>query len=268
MEAASATRDEFRHALVVWSLVFWAAIYALLTARSLVMRPDLPMLNLAGLRIFMIPVGLAVCVALFVLLERIQRLESWRKAAALAVVLAFATAVYFTVNYYVFHRFPEHGVSAPGATVKILSYLIEFFWIFPAWVLLYLFLRRRAAGSTTAPAFAARDGIWIRDRASRIFVPVNTIRWVEAERDYVRIHTEYGSHLVRWTMAALERELSAFGLVRIHRRVIAPARAMTSVRRLRSGRVELTLDDGTKLPVGRTYLHRLNGALAGTADHD
>ena len=262
MEAESATREQFLRALGAWSLVFWAAIYALLTARSLVIRPDLPVLSLAGLRLLMVPVGLLVCATLFVLLERSFRLDGRRRAAALGALLALATLLYFTVNYYVFHRFPQEGGPRLNALVKIISYVIEFFWIFPAWVLLYLFLRRRVGLARAAPRPDAPAGVWVKDRGSSTLVRADSIRWIEAERDYARIHTDRGSYLVRATMSALERQLLPSGFLRIHRRVIAPAPAIRTVTRSRDGRVTVTLEGGILLPAGRAYLPRLRDVLA------
>ena len=263
MKAESIPREPFLRALIAWTLVFWAAIYALLTARSLIIRPDLPIVSLAGLRALMMPVGLVVCALLFVLLERVGRLERRRKAAALAAMLALGTMLYFTINYYVFHRFPQQGAPEPNALVKIASYLIEFFWIFPAWLILYLFLRRRLRAASVPHQSHAPEGIWVKDRGSRLLVPAGAIRWIEAERDYARIHAERGSYLVRSTMAALERQFSAFHFLRIHRGVIAPARAIQAVTRLRDGRVIVTLEGGIELPAGRAYLPRLKHFLAG-----
>ncbi len=262
MKAQSGTREHFLRALAGWSLVFWAAIYGLLTARSFVLRPDLPMLSLAGLRLLMMPIGLVVCAVLFVSLERISRLDGFRQAGALCLALALATLLYFTVNYYVFHSSLEHEAPELNALIKIVSYLIEFFWIFPAWVLLYLILRWRLGPAPAAPLAAAPEGIWIKDRGAQILVRADSIRWIEAERDYARIHTDRGSHLVRSTMAALERRLSAFHFLRIHRRFIAPSPAIRAMTRSRDGRVTLTLEDGTCLPAGRAYLPRLKNILA------
>ena len=41
-------------------------------------------------------------------------------------------------------------------------------------------------------------------------VPIDTIDWIEAARDYVLLHTSMRSHLLRITMAALEERLAEF----------------------------------------------------------
>lgn len=265
MKGESAPRERFLRALAAWSLVYWLAVYAVLTARSLFMRPDLPFLSLASLRVLMIPLGLLVCVVLFILLERIAELDRRRKAVAAAAMLLIATLLYFTVNYYVFHGFPQQGAPKPNPLIKIASYLVEFFWIFPAWAILYLFLKWRFARKAPLPLSQAPDGIWVKDRGTRILVPADAIRWIEAERDYARLHTDGGSHLVRSTMAALEQQLRALGLVRIHRRIIVPAHAIRAVSRTRDGRAVVTLEGGTAVPAGRTYLRRLRRILEGDA---
>lgn len=250
-------RAQFLRALLGWTLLFWAAVYALLTVRALVIRPDLPILSLAGLRALMVPIGLALSMLLFVVLEQMARWSRRQKAAALTLTVAVVAVAYFTINYHVFHR-PEFNVGpAPEPLIKIASYLIEFFWIFPAWVLLYLFLRHRALSSARRSPSDAGDGIWVKDGRGQVRVTADAIRWVEAERDYVRIHTEERSHLVRSTMAKIEAELERFHFLRIHRAVIVPVRLIEGVRRQSNGRVAVTLTTGETLPAGRAYLPRL-----------
>ncbi len=45
----------------------------------------------------------------------------------------------------------------------------------------------------------------------------STVRYVEAQGDYARLHTGSGSHLVRVSLAVLEDRWSDAGFVRIHR---------------------------------------------------
>ncbi len=49
------------------------------------------------------------------------------------------------------------------------------------------------------------------------FVRRSQVRWVEAQGDYARLHTDVDSHLLRATLAELEARWSEAGFVRIHR---------------------------------------------------
>src|SRR3989442_457135 len=48
-------------------------------------------------------------------------------------------------------------------------------------------------------------------------VPRSAVRWVEAQGDYVRLHTDGESHLVRMPLGELEGRWRDAGFVRIHR---------------------------------------------------
>src|SRR4051812_3706317 len=63
----------------------------------------------------------------------------------------------------------------------------------------------------------ADDGFWIPERHGQRRVPIEAINWIEAARDYVLLHTDLRSHLLRITMSALEERLTGSALVRVHR---------------------------------------------------
>ncbi|AXE25540.1 DNA-binding response regulator [Streptomyces globosus] len=121
---------------------------------------------------------------------------------------------------------------------------------------------RHGAGAGAAPAGGTPD------RAAEIavelggvtrFVPVADIRYVEAQGDYARLHTDAGSHLVRIPLATLEERWAERGFVRIHRRHLVAL-----------GRIEeLRLDSGTtsvrvgsaELQVSRRHARQLRDLL-------
>jgi len=49
------------------------------------------------------------------------------------------------------------------------------------------------------------DGFWVPERNGQRRVPIESIDWIEASRDYVLLHTPVRSHLLRITMATLAR---------------------------------------------------------------
>ncbi len=79
------------------------------------------------------------------------------------------------------------------------------------------------------------------------------IGWVEAADNYCRVRGARGEHLVRATLAALERRLAAHGFLRIHRSTLVNARLVREVRPGRAGESELVLADGTVLVSARRY---------------
>src|SRR3546814_19240204 len=61
------------------------------------------------------------------------------------------------------------------------------------------------------------NGFWVPERHGQRRVPIESIDWIEAARDYVLLHTNVKGHLLRTTMAALEEKLKGTALLRVHR---------------------------------------------------
>lgn len=92
-------------------------------------------------------------------------------------------------------------------------------------------------------------------------VPVEEVLWLEAARDYVRLHTLAGSHLIRDTMSRLERHLTSHRFVRVHRSTIVRLDAVQEIRSDPEGRCLVHLVDGTKRDVSRAGRKRLQEAV-------
>jgi DNA-binding LytR/AlgR family response regulator len=84
-------------------------------------------------------------------------------------------------------------------------------------------------------------------------IPREQVRWVEAEGDYVRLHTTDGStYLVRMPISHLEERWAAYGFVRIHRGFLVPFRNITEFS-VTNGVHAVTVD-GHSLPVSRRHV--------------
>jgi DNA-binding LytR/AlgR family response regulator len=90
---------------------------------------------------------------------------------------------------------------------------------------------------------------------------------VQAEGDYVRLHTSERSYLIRSTMRSIESCLDPADFVRIHRSAIVALSFVERVERAEPGRTTVTLRDGTALPVGRHYLPNLRDLTAQPQSH-
>jgi two-component system LytT family response regulator len=97
------------------------------------------------------------------------------------------------------------------------------------------------------------------------FVPVQELLWVEAARDYVRLHTDEGSHLIRDTMATVEERLDPREFVRIHRSTIVRVEAIQEIKYEPSGRCSVLLSDGSQRRASRPGRRRLEEAIGYTA---
>lgn len=104
------------------------------------------------------------------------------------------------------------------------------------------------------------DGFWVPERHGQRRVPIDSIDWIEAARDYVLLHTNMRSHLLRITMAALEERLAGSPLIRVHRSAFVRPDRVTEVQR--SGRTLcLVLNGGASVQVGPSYAAEVRQAL-------
>jgi DNA-binding LytR/AlgR family response regulator len=130
------------------------------------------------------------------------------------------------------------------------------------------YLRAMAGRAEAMEAEAARpepspheDGLWAPTRAGAVFVPVETIDWIEAQRDYVMLHTATRSHIVRLSMRALEEKLDPAQLMRVHRSAFARPGNVVEVQRMGRTINALVLGDGAIVPVGPNYARAVAGRL-------
>ncbi|MET1072069.1 MAG: LytTR family DNA-binding domain-containing protein [Umezawaea sp.] len=90
-------------------------------------------------------------------------------------------------------------------------------------------------------------------------VPRATVRFVEAQGDYARLHTAEGSHLVRIPLAQLEERWANAGFVRIHRSYLV-ALPLVSELRMTSNGYAVVIGSGAdakELPVSRRHTREL-----------
>jgi hypothetical protein len=94
----------------------------------------------------------------------------------------------------------------------------------------------------------AADRVWLVDPAD--------ITWVEADGDYVVVHTAQKRHRIREPISALERRLPR-EFVRVSRSAIVNLSAIKEVQRWFRGNFVVILRDGTKVTTGTRYRDRL-----------
>jgi DNA-binding LytR/AlgR family response regulator len=94
----------------------------------------------------------------------------------------------------------------------------------------------------------------------------DSVAWVEARGDYVRLHgAEIGSHLVRVAMATLEEAWEPHGFFRIHRGYLVSLRRVEEMR-TEVGRGCLVRVDGVELPVSRRHVRDFRERLLQLTD--
>jgi DNA-binding LytR/AlgR family response regulator len=92
------------------------------------------------------------------------------------------------------------------------------------------------------------------------YIRRSDIVYVEAQRDYVRLHTRTAGHLVRIPLAVLEGRWQEAGFLRVHRRYLVNAAYVVSLRTA-GGRVSVELGEDQTVPVSRRHTAAVKAAL-------
>jgi two-component system LytT family response regulator len=103
--------------------------------------------------------------------------------------------------------------------------------------------------------------ILVRNGDKAVLVETDQIFWVESSGNYVVLHTASDHHLLRRTMKAMEDDLDPRVFRRVHRHIIVNITRIKELRAWGQGEYEVTLSDGTKVPVSRRYRQNLDQAL-------
>jgi two-component system LytT family response regulator len=99
--------------------------------------------------------------------------------------------------------------------------------------------------------------IFVRDRGRIIPIAVDGIDRLEAEDDYVGVHTAGKRYLVYLTMSEFEARLDPQRFVRIHRSHIVNLDKVAAFLPEDGGRLSIEMKDGTKLSASRTRAREL-----------
>lgn len=98
--------------------------------------------------------------------------------------------------------------------------------------------------------------------AGRIyFLETGEIDWIEAEGNYVSVHSAKKSHLLRETISSLESQLDPKKFVRIHRSSIVRLDFIQELQPWFHGEYRVILQDGTQLTLSRNHRDKLQEAL-------
>jgi two-component system LytT family response regulator len=97
------------------------------------------------------------------------------------------------------------------------------------------------------------DRLLVRQGDRHMLVRTSTLQWIEAEDNYVRLHVEGTSHLIRQTMSGLLARLDPAQFRRIHRSAIVNLDCIREFQPWTGGDHLVIMRDGTKLTLSRTY---------------
>jgi DNA-binding LytR/AlgR family response regulator len=122
----------------------------------------------------------------------------------------------------------------------------------------------RAGGSGHEPRRDDVDEVIPVELAGRTtMLPRSSVRWVEAQGDYARLHTGDASHLVRVPLSVLAERWADAGFVRIHRSYLVALPLIRELRLTATGYVVRIGDQ--ELPVSRRHTRELKDRLVRAA---
>ena len=104
---------------------------------------------------------------------------------------------------------------------------------------------------------AAAERIPVKTGGRVMFIPIVDVDWVGSADNYVELHVGPQVHLIRETLTAMEQRLPSDRFIRISRTVIVNADRVKELQPLFHGEYNLTLRDGTRLTLSRTYRDQL-----------
>ena len=105
------------------------------------------------------------------------------------------------------------------------------------------------------------DRIAVETGGRTRLVERDSIRFVEASGDYVRLHSDDGAFLVRMPISSLEDAWRDAGFVRVHRRYLIALRHVTELRTRPGGGYDLVVA-GQEVPVSRRHARELRDRLS------
>jgi len=113
----------------------------------------------------------------------------------------------------------------------------------------------------SAPVQESSQLLLIKSAGRLLFLKMSDLKWVEAERDYLRLHLEKDSHFIRDTMNNFQQRLDKNGFIRIHRSTIVNVNEIGEILPLPGGDYTVILRDKTKLTLSRRYRSSLDDFL-------
>lgn len=87
----------------------------------------------------------------------------------------------------------------------------------------------------------------------KVFLSIHDIRWIDAAGDYMCVHTNDETHVVRITMKKLESQLDPKIFSRIHKSTLVNVNCIKNIKPLRNSESILELGDDVHLKVSRNF---------------
>ncbi len=105
------------------------------------------------------------------------------------------------------------------------------------------------------------DRIVIKDSSTINIIPIDEIKYIEAQDDYVMVYSIAGKFLKQKTMKYYEDHLDQNLFVRIHRSYIVPVKRIKRIELAEKNSYQVKLEDNIKLPVSKSGYDKLKEIL-------
>jgi two-component system LytT family response regulator len=120
---------------------------------------------------------------------------------------------------------------------------------------------RGAKNSENKALKNAMERIAVKSAGQVVFLKATEIDWIEAADYYACLHVGTKSHLLRRSMAELEKELDPALFCRIHRSTIVNLNRVRGLKLSEDGEYDVGLDTGAALRLSRRYRRGLQARL-------
>lgn len=105
------------------------------------------------------------------------------------------------------------------------------------------------------------DRVVFKDGTNVTIIPIEEIRYLEAQDDYVMFYTSQKKFLKNKTMKYFEEHLNPKDFIRIHRSYIAALKEIKKIELIEKNSYQIVLDDCKTLPLSRSGYNKLKDIL-------
>ncbi len=105
------------------------------------------------------------------------------------------------------------------------------------------------------------DRLVVKTSGRVIFIKISDLDWVDAAGNYVRLHANGESHMLRETMSRLEERLDDSQFIRIHRSTIVNIERIRELQQQFHGDYLVVLKSGQRLTLSRSYREKIQHLL-------
>lgn len=214
----------------------------------------------------------AIAPMLMMVLDRLPlgQLQSWRRAGVYVALGTSAIVLHATMSGFAlgwWWSFPSLVPTDPAWHIAdqlknrtTMSLLVV--WLIAA--MYHARARASIASPPPAPALPPQSSTTIspgplslRTADRVVFVDAHDVTWIEADGDYVIVHTSTANHRIRETITSMEARVPSELLVRISRSAIVNLSAIREMQRWFRGNFVVILRDGTRVTTGSRFRDRL-----------